>query len=106
LPYLVDEQHKNDKDRDKSFPKKWSRKVEKVPQRQHLLNQPVQHKTTKYPKFVIIYGVVTTGTNWRVLILENNQSYIDTVEYYINEIEKIIGILLQSFQSNLLENNE
>ncbi|MGH1392887.1 MAG: hypothetical protein ACRAVC_02460 [Trichormus sp.] len=53
-----------------------------------------------------IYGVVTTGTNWRFLTLENNQLYIDTVEYYINEIEKILGILLQPFQSNLLDNNQ
>ncbi|MEA5568409.1 hypothetical protein [Anabaena sp. UHCC 0399] len=53
-----------------------------------------------------IYGVITTGTNWRFLILENHQLYIDIVEYYINDIEKILGILLNPFQSTLLYTNQ
>jgi hypothetical protein len=42
-----------------------------------------------------IYGVVTSGTNWRFLTLRDRIVYIDTVEYYIKEIDKILGILLQ-----------
>jgi hypothetical protein len=42
-----------------------------------------------------IYGVVTSGTNWRFLTLRDRIVYIDTIEYYIKEIDKILGILLQ-----------
>ncbi len=40
-----------------------------------------------------IYGVVTTGTNWRFLKLEGHRIFIDQQEYYIKEKEKILGIL-------------
>jgi len=43
-----------------------------------------------------IYGVVTSGTNWRFLTLHKNTVFIDTVEYYIKEVNEILGILLQS----------
>jgi len=45
-----------------------------------------------------IYGSVTTGTNWKFLILEETTVYIDDIEYYIKEVDKILGILLQPFQ--------
>lgn len=45
-----------------------------------------------------IYGSVTTGTNWKFLFLEGTIVYIDEIEYYIKEVDKIIGILLQPFQ--------
>jgi hypothetical protein len=48
-----------------------------------------------------IYGVVTSGTNWRFLILHKNIVFIDTVEYYIKEVNKILGILLQSISPNV-----
>ncbi len=41
----------------------------------------------------IIHGVVTTGTNWRFLQLEMNIVRIDEREYYIDNVEKIMGIL-------------
>lgn len=50
----------------------------------------------------VIYGVVTTGTNWKFMILEQSIVYIDSVEYYINAVDKILGILLQPFQKMLL----
>ncbi|MBR8832984.1 MAG: hypothetical protein DSM106950_02795 [Stigonema ocellatum SAG 48.90 = DSM 106950] len=50
-----------------------------------------------------IYGVVTTGTNWRFLTMEEQTVCIDSIEYYINDVEKILGILLQSFQSIVLQ---
>lgn len=45
-----------------------------------------------------IYGSVTTGTNWKFLFLEDTIVYIDEIEYYIKEVDKILGILLQPFQ--------
>ncbi|MDF5731511.1 MAG: hypothetical protein PUP92_26780 [Rhizonema sp. PD38] len=45
-----------------------------------------------------IYGSVTTGTNWKFLFIEGKTVYIDSVEYYIKEVDKILGILLQPFQ--------
>ncbi len=48
-----------------------------------------------------IYGSVTTGTNWKFLFIEGTTVYIDSVEYYIKEVDKILGILLQPFQSIL-----
>jgi len=41
-----------------------------------------------------VYGIVTTGTLWRFLKLENsNTGYVDTMEYHIQNIDKIISIL-------------
>lgn len=44
----------------------------------------------------VIYGAVTSGNIWRFLKLENQTVYIDTVEYYINQIGKILGILVNA----------
>jgi hypothetical protein len=41
-----------------------------------------------------VYGAVTTGTNWRFLKLEPGTVYIDQREYYIDRVEKILGILV------------
>ncbi|HLO49761.1 MAG TPA: hypothetical protein VK211_15200 [Kamptonema sp.] len=41
----------------------------------------------------IIYGVVTTGTNWRFLKLEEEIIKIDLSEYYLANVNKILGIL-------------
>jgi len=40
-----------------------------------------------------IYGVVTTGTNWKFLRLQDQLVEIDLQEYYVSEIEQILGIL-------------
>lgn len=40
-----------------------------------------------------IYGAVTTGTNWKFLRLAGQVIEIDLIEYYINDIGKILGIL-------------
>ncbi|BAZ65905.1 hypothetical protein NIES4106_06500 [Fischerella sp. NIES-4106] len=45
-----------------------------------------------------IYGSVTSGTNWKFLFIEGTTVYIDSVEYYIKEVDKILGILTQPFQ--------
>lgn len=41
----------------------------------------------------VVYGVVTTGTNWRFLQLEGTMVRIDDREYYIDNVEKLMGIL-------------
>ena len=43
-----------------------------------------------------IYGVVTSGTVWRFLKLRQNIVYVDVVEYYINQVEKILGMLVSA----------
>ncbi len=46
-----------------------------------------------------IYGTVTTGTNWRFLKLEENVINIDLSEYYLRDIDKILGILAMGISS-------
>ena len=41
----------------------------------------------------VIYGAVTTGTDWKFLKLVGSKVYIDQSDYYIKEIDKILGIL-------------
>ncbi|MBE9012012.1 hypothetical protein IQ250_17580, partial [Pseudanabaenaceae cyanobacterium LEGE 13415] len=45
-----------------------------------------------------IYGVVTIGTIWRFLELEETTISIDLSEYYISQIEQILGILVHMAQ--------
>lgn len=45
----------------------------------------------------IIYGVVTTGTNWRFMKLQYRRVTLDTNEYFINELETILTILVNFF---------
>ncbi|MGA1626120.1 MAG: hypothetical protein ACO4AJ_10935, partial [Prochlorothrix sp.] len=40
-----------------------------------------------------IYGVVTIGTIWRFLVLSDRQVTVDTTEYFIKDIDQILGIL-------------
>jgi hypothetical protein len=45
-------------------------------------------------KINTIYGVITSGTNWRFLKLIGNDAHIDLNEYYLQDIAKILGILI------------
>jgi hypothetical protein len=45
----------------------------------------------------IIYGAVTTGTEWKFLTLENNIVKIDLDIYYLDRLEKILKILTLPF---------
>jgi len=45
-----------------------------------------------------IYGGVTTGDEWKFLKLVQDTVYIDKQSYYLSDIPKIIGILM-----NMLE---
>lgn len=41
-----------------------------------------------------VYGVVTTGSDWRFLRLEGATVTLDQAEYYIAQAERVVGILL------------
>lgn len=58
----------------------------------HIFNEREQNMIST------IYGVVTTGTNWKFLKLTNQQVEIDLKEYYLSEIEKILAILKHVMQ--------
>ncbi len=47
-----------------------------------------------------IYGVITIGTIWQFLRLEDNNIFIDLSEYYIQDVEKILGILVNALRQN------
>jgi hypothetical protein len=56
-----------------------------------------------------IQGVVTSGTNWKFLTLEDNNVLIDLTEYYLNDLSKILGILTENVRRNqtqFLNNNQ
>ncbi|WP_445637492.1 Type I restriction enzyme R protein N-terminal domain-containing protein [Nostoc sp. DSM 114161] len=48
-----------------------------------------------------IFGAVTTGEIWKFLKLEANEIFIDLNNYYIKEIDKILGILSQSVRGDI-----
>ena len=45
-----------------------------------------------------IYGVITIGTIWQFLKLQDKVISIDLNEYYIKDIKKILGILVSTIQ--------
>jgi hypothetical protein len=45
-----------------------------------------------------IYGVVTTGDEWKFFKLAEDMAYIDRPSYYMSDLEKIIGILVNMFR--------
>jgi hypothetical protein len=47
----------------------------------------------------MIYGAVTSGTNWQFLTLQGTQVNLDTTEYFISDVEKLIGILYHATAS-------
>ncbi|HEC84409.1 MAG: hypothetical protein DRR08_12950 [Candidatus Parabeggiatoa sp. nov. 2] len=49
----------------------------------------------KHQHIKTIYGVVTTGSLWRFLKLVNNTAYVDIIEYPLQQLDKIIGILTE-----------
>jgi hypothetical protein len=51
------------------------------------------NKNEKNP-MISIFGAVTSGTIWKFIKLTENKAYIDRDEYYLKEIEFIMGILL------------
>jgi len=53
-----------------------------------LYNQRENHPSSQ------IYGVVTTGTEWKFLRLEKMNLFIDQDAYYINQAAQIVSILV------------
>ncbi|BDA75447.1 hypothetical protein RIVM261_089230 [Rivularia sp. IAM M-261] len=51
-----------------------------------------------------VYGVVTTGTDWKFLKLLGNTVTIDKSDYFIKEIDKILGILVTTLMTDTLAN--
>ncbi|MCP4110715.1 MAG: hypothetical protein GY749_35185 [Desulfobacteraceae bacterium] len=45
-----------------------------------------------------VYGAVTAGDEWKFIKLIKDTAYIDIDNYYISEIEKIVGILTEMVQ--------
>lgn len=52
-----------------------------------------------------IYGTVTTGSIWQFLKLEGQEIYIDLSEYYLRDVNKILGILASAVSLNKFSNN-
>lgn len=48
-----------------------------------------------------VYGVVTTGSNWLFMRLTGNRIEIDLNEYYLSQIDKILGILISVIEDAL-----
>jgi hypothetical protein len=44
-----------------------------------------------------IHGAVSTGTNWKFLLLQEQKLKIDPTEYFIIQLPKILGILAEPF---------
>ncbi len=47
-----------------------------------------------------VYGAVTTGDIWKFLKLSGSDVFIDLNNYYIREVDKILGILFESVQDS------
>ena len=47
---------------------------------------------------LVIYGAVSTGTNWKFILLEENLVKIDLKEYIITQLDRILGILSEPFR--------
>jgi hypothetical protein len=45
-----------------------------------------------------LYGVVTTGTEWKFLKLIEQAAYIDSSSYFISEVDQILGILVATVE--------
>ncbi|KYC43114.1 hypothetical protein WA1_13520 [Scytonema hofmannii PCC 7110] len=54
--------------------------------------------TRKGKEQQVVYGAVSTGTNWKFLMLENQLVKIDLTEYFIIQLDKILGILVEPFR--------
>jgi hypothetical protein len=48
-----------------------------------------------------VYGVVTTGTNWKFLQQQDNVIEVDLNDYFINNLSQILGILKYMISDDL-----
>ncbi|NER50217.1 MAG: hypothetical protein F6J92_26790 [Symploca sp. SIO1A3] len=49
-------------------------------------------------KQISVYGAVSTGTNWKFILLKNQKVKIDLTEYFITQLNQILGILAEPFR--------
>lgn len=52
-----------------------------------------------------IFGIVTTGSLWQFLKLTGNNVEIDLDEYYLKEVDKILGIMMNVIENSLRKTN-
>ena len=57
----------------------------------------------EHAQIPLIFGAVTTGTNWKLLKLSENTAYIDLDEYYLKEIDLLMGIFVHIAQPETKE---
>lgn len=48
----------------------------------------------------MIYGVVTTGPEWKFLTLSEATAHIDSSTYFVTEVDKILGIFQHMLESS------
>jgi hypothetical protein len=65
-----------------------------------IYNEREQNPSTSYNE--PIFGVVTSGTNWKFLKLHDQSIGIDIDEYYLSDLGKILGILTNCITENLV----
>ncbi|NJP08306.1 MAG: hypothetical protein HC866_01575 [Leptolyngbyaceae cyanobacterium RU_5_1] len=54
--------------------------------------------TRKGQEELVVYGAVSTGTNWKFLMLQNKLVKIDLTEYFVTQLNQILGILAEPFK--------
>ena len=64
-----------------------------------LLNQQHGHP------LAAIFGCVTTGDLWRFLKLQDDRLVLDSSEYFIRDVDKILGLSNNYCNSDLVINN-
>ena len=52
-----------------------------------------------------IYGIITTGSNWKFLRLRKKQVYIEAWEHFIGDLEDLLGILIYMIKDAVEFNN-
>ena len=54
--------------------------------------------TRKGQEQLVVYGAVSTGTNWKFMVLHKQLVKIDLTEYFITQLNQILGILAEPFR--------
>ena len=65
-----------------------------------LIAAQIFNAAQKHP-IATLYGVVTTGTDWQFLRLQETVATVDTDLYYLTNVEKIVGILLSMLRQDI-----
>lgn len=51
----------------------------------------------------VVHGAVTTGSDWRFLRMHGTRVEIDGEEYYLRQVERVVGVLVSMLSENALE---